>query len=537
MAAYFKPRNPVRAQRCHDSKIAAVTMGKKETHYTLGLTFLFLTVAAYTTSHHEMWRDEIQAWLLARDSASVFELFAHLKYEGHPGIWHLCLMPLTRITHSPVIMQVFHLLIATVTVYLFARYAPFNRFQKFLFCFGYFVLYEYAVLARNYALGVLLITVFCILFRERYRRFIWIGCVLLLLSHTSVHALILTIAIGFALCCEYLCRKRLFKPLAEELEAIGDKPSIWIGFALIGIGIITSVLQLNPPADTGFAVEWRFTYDSTALNNVIKLISRALLPIPEFSLNFWNKHQLETSAVFQAIQIPLCCLLILYSIRLLLKRPTALLIYLIATFGLLVFFYVKYYGSMRHHGFLFITFLMTAWIYRDCPEITFPFKSLSVLPQRLFSAFVTFIFFCQFIGGITAAILEVRYVFSYGKQVAEYIEAEDRQNMTLVGEVDYAASTIVGYLEKDEIYYIHGRRFGSFVRWDDVRMPGVDIPDAQVLEAANSLRTQTSQALLIIMNRSLAPELSEQHNLTFLTQFIGSIVGDEGYYLYLMPEP
>ena len=76
-------------------------MPKKETHYALGLAFFFLAVGAYTTSHHEMWRDEIQAWLLARDSASVFELFAHLKYEGHPGIWHLCLMPLTRITHSP----------------------------------------------------------------------------------------------------------------------------------------------------------------------------------------------------------------------------------------------------------------------------------------------------------------------------------------------------------------------------------------------------------------------------------------------------
>ena len=269
-------------------------MRKKETHYALGLAFLFLAVGAYTTSHHEMWRDEIQAWLLARDSASVFELFAHLKYEGHPGIWHLCLMPLTRITHSPVIMQVFHLLIATITVYLFVRYAPFNRFQKFLFCFGYFVLYEYAVLARNYALGLFLIIVFCILFSERYRRFIWVGCVLFLLSHTSVHALILTITIGFALCCEYLYRNWLSKPLAEEIQAIDDKKSIWIGFALIGIGIITAILQLNPPADTGFAVEWRFGYDPTELSNVIKLISRALLPIPEFSLNFWNKHQLET---------------------------------------------------------------------------------------------------------------------------------------------------------------------------------------------------------------------------------------------------
>ena len=84
-------------------------MHKKDKYYALGLAFLFLGVSAFTASHHEMWRDEIQAWLIARDSGSIFELFAHLKYEGHPGLWHLFLMPLTRITHSPVIMQVFHL--------------------------------------------------------------------------------------------------------------------------------------------------------------------------------------------------------------------------------------------------------------------------------------------------------------------------------------------------------------------------------------------------------------------------------------------
>ena len=512
-------------------------MCKRETHYALGLVLLFLAIGTYTISHHEMWRDEIQAWLLARDSASIFELFAHLKYEGHPGIWHLCLMPLTRITHSPVIMQVFHLLIATVTVYLFVRYAPFNRFQKFLFCFGYFVLYEYAILARNYALGLLLITIFCILFSERYRHFIAISCVLFLLSHTSVHALILTIAIGFALWCEYLYRDWLSKPFVEEIAAIGNKKSIWIGFSLISIGIITSTLQLNPPPDTGFALEWFFFYDSAFLSEVLKLISDALLPIPEFSLNFWNKHQLETYAVFQSIQIPLCCFLILCSILLLLKRPTALLIYLMATFGLLVFFYVKYYGSMRHHGFLFITFLMTAWVYRDSPEITTPFKSLSAFPQRLYSPFVTFIFICQFIGGITAVTLEKRYVFSYGKQVAEYVKTEDMQDMTMVGEIDYAASTIVGYLEKDEIYYVRGSRFGSFIRWDDVRLPDVDILDDKVLEEANILRKQTSKDILIILNRSLDPKLIVQHNLTLLAEFTGSIVNDEGFYLYLMPTP
>ena len=274
-------------------------MGKKDKHYALGLTFLFLAVGAFTASHHEMWRDEIQAWLLARDSTSVFNLFANLKYEGHPGLWHLCLMPLSRISHSPVMMQMFHLLITGITVYLFVRYAPFNWFQKLLFCFGYFVLYEYAIVARNYALGMLLITAFCVLFKERYKRFIWVGCVLFLLAHTSVHALIVAIAIGIALCCEYFFGGRFLKSLSQEVEAIEDKRPIWIGFALIGVGILTAVLQLNPPPDTGFAVAWNFNFETKRVNDIVKLISPCISSGHETRVRFLGFKPTHNLSVFR----------------------------------------------------------------------------------------------------------------------------------------------------------------------------------------------------------------------------------------------
>ena len=50
------------------------------------LTAVYALVLSFALFHHEMWCDEIQAWLLARDSANVFELFRNLKYEGHPSL-------------------------------------------------------------------------------------------------------------------------------------------------------------------------------------------------------------------------------------------------------------------------------------------------------------------------------------------------------------------------------------------------------------------------------------------------------------------
>ena len=517
-------------------------MGKRNKHYALGLTFLFLAVGAFTASHHEMWRDEIQAWLLARDSTSVFNLFANLKYEGHPGLWHLCLMPLSRITDSPVIMQMFHLLITGVTVYLFVRYSPFNWFQKLLFCFGYFVLYEYAIVARNYALGLLLITVFCVLFRERYKRFIWVGCVLFLLSHTSVHALIVAIAIGVVLCCEYVFGSRFLKPLNQEIEAIEDKRPIWIGFALIGIGIMTAVLQLNPPPDTGFAVGWNFNYETKRVNDIVKLISRAYLPITNPTSGFWGSNVLTTYAFFQTIQVPLCYFLMLFSVLLFLKRPTALLTYLISTFGLLAFFYVKYQGSIRHHGFLFLVFLMCCWIYRDSPVINLSRTDQqdgdSIVDRVLNvsgTVLVTLLLICHAIGGITAVRMEHRYIFSYGKLTAEYIKSQGMQDFAMVGDKDSAVSTVVGYLGKPrQIYYPRGSRLGSFVRWDNTR---ASVSKRRVIEEALKLRSQNTQDVLIILNHALSAKLREQHNLTFLTKFTGSTIKDEGFHLYLMPAP
>ena len=506
------------------------SFAKKELYYAIGVTTVFLLVCGYGAIHHEMWRDEIQAWLLARDSASVFELFANMKYEGHPALWHLCLMPLSRISASPIMMQIFHLLIAATTVFLFTRYAPFNRLHKFLFAFGYFALYEYAIVARNYAIGVMLITIFCVLYRERYKRFLWIGIILILLAHTSVHALIVTIAIGFALMCEYL-----YFYCCKEGTLTEDRRQIWIGFALIGFGIVTAVLQLNPPADTGFAVGWNFNFTVQRMNAITKIITQAMLPSPRATMGFWGSHQLNSYPFFQLIRLPLCYLIVLWCVLRFLKRPTALLTYLVATVGLLAFFYVKYGGSIRHHGFLFFTFVLASWIYYDCPEIKLPFNRITELAQWFFGPVFIIILVVHCFGGITAIRMDIEHIFSNGKRTAEYIKAQGMQDMLMVGHSDPSVSTVVGYLEKDQVYYPRGRRFGSFVRWDKARTHSVSNRD--VVKEAKTLSTQNSQDVLIIMSVTLNVSQIEEYELTLLEKFTGSTIGDEGFHLYLLKVP
>ena len=132
-----------------------------ETSFALLWMLPFTVLGASTTLHHEMWRDELQAWLIALESSSLRELLHHVAIERTPAAWHLVLMLLTRFTNRPEAMQVLHLAVACTTAYLCLRLAPFTRVQRVLLVFGYFFSYEYLAIARSYSLTTLCLLIAC----------------------------------------------------------------------------------------------------------------------------------------------------------------------------------------------------------------------------------------------------------------------------------------------------------------------------------------------------------------------------------------
>ncbi len=101
--------------------------------FALGLVQIF---------HHPLWQDEWQAWLVVRDSPSLFELFRNLRYEGHPALWYLVLYPLSRVTTQPWPCNCCTWPWPPPRS-MFSAVSPFTRLQKILFIFGYFPCFEY----------------------------------------------------------------------------------------------------------------------------------------------------------------------------------------------------------------------------------------------------------------------------------------------------------------------------------------------------------------------------------------------------------
>src|SRR5215510_31505 len=90
------------------------------------VTLLFFALTLWGILHHEMWRDELQAWLVARDSQSLLDLIHNVRYERSPALWQICLRLLTYFTINPIAMQLFHLGVATASIFFFVKYSPFT---------------------------------------------------------------------------------------------------------------------------------------------------------------------------------------------------------------------------------------------------------------------------------------------------------------------------------------------------------------------------------------------------------------------------
>ncbi|MBK7704092.1 MAG: hypothetical protein IPI34_15015 [bacterium] len=117
---------------------------------------LYSVLVSYSAAHHEPWRDEAQAWLIVRD-LPLPAVFQQMVYEGTPALWHMILLPFAKQGAPYAAEAAVHILLAIAAVALLLRRGPFPLWFKALFVFSYYMSYEYAVIARNYNLTVLLL--------------------------------------------------------------------------------------------------------------------------------------------------------------------------------------------------------------------------------------------------------------------------------------------------------------------------------------------------------------------------------------------
>ncbi len=492
--------------------------------FALSITLIFMVISMWLIQNHEMWRDELQTWLLARDSPSIIELFANLKYEAHPGLWHILLYPISRLFKSPEIMQFIHVLIATFSVYFLVTYSPFTKSQKSLIPFGYFFIYEYSQISRNYALGILIAFIICTLYPFRNKQQISIAICIFLLCHTSIFGLIIAISLSSALFVD----SHLFNTPNIDTDL---KRRTALSYIIIFFGIISSIIQIIPPIDHGFVTKWHFNLDIQRIAVVIDAILGAYLPVPNFQQDFWNSRLIYNSSGYVILfSLGFILLFLFLNLRPLLCRPAAFCFFSSAFLGTCVFFYIKYGGFIRHHGFLFISLIIALWIARHSkarPYSTLP-KRLEIKSTHFVRRTFNIFLIIHLLSGVEAAFLDYKHPFSGSKEAAQYIISQKLEGLLIIA-FSHHSKSVAGYLTNKEIYYLNSRRFETFTRWDKQLIYPTD--ELSLYETTRKIASTGQSGLFILDYPLLRPEKSG-FTIKKIYETSKTIRQDEQYFIY-----
>lgn len=484
------------------------------------LTATFCLAGLAVLLHHELSLDELQAWVIARESATLGELHFNLRYGGHPSLWPLALYLLAGFTADPLAMQLLHLGIATAAIYVLARWAPFPTWQKALLTFGYFPFYEYAVISRNYALGMLFTFAACAALVAGPQRYLIFAGLLFLLTQTSVYGVILAGALAAAWAMTWMPREHNGDP--------GGVGRLLIVALFLALGAAVAALQMMPPADGGYAAGWRTQFELEPALHTVKRIWKGLVPVPELKDAFWNSNILDS--VWKG-QVLLALALYAGVTLVLAHRPVALLFWLLASGGLLLFAYTKHSGAVRHDGILFVALTVAFWLATWARGSRSPRlgnrinRALDVAARqrpRLFAALLI----VHLGAGFYAAAKDYALPFSRSRDTARYIAESVSADIPIVGYPDYTAAVVAAWLGRPFFFPSSGRS-GTRVIYDNRRG---HLDQATLLARVADLKARTRTDILLVLSYPLT---SAPPDIELLRSYTGAILARESYYLYL----
>ena len=150
---------------------------------------LYIIAILIFISFHEPWRDEGQAWLLARD-LNWLDLFLQTGAEGHPFLWSFILKPFTSLSFETTLFTI-NVLIVFLAIYLLLFKSDFGSLFSLVILFTPMIAYEYPVVARHYGLTFLLFIGMTIAYKKRFEKpMIYVFIVFLFTNSTVMGSII-----------------------------------------------------------------------------------------------------------------------------------------------------------------------------------------------------------------------------------------------------------------------------------------------------------------------------------------------------------
>lgn len=462
------------------------------------LTWAFATLwIGLNVGVHALWLDEAHAWCLVRDSVSLTDFAANMANEGHPWLWHAMLFPLAHLGAPAWSMQVLHAVIASATCALIVYRAPFPYIVRLLLVCGYFLVFEYAALSRNYAIGVLLLLLAADLV-HRGRKGVGYTVVLVLLAQTHLWAA--SVVAVWAL-------------LAAAFP--GDRPPVGRTI-LVLLSCSIAFLAILPQDQVAYAPDASRLMESAPWEALGRQLTKVFVPIPDGqALQPWNTSLLTRNEGPVANWTGYLIWLVLVLILPLSARGR--IRFVAGSLAVMAFPLLAPFEAIRYAGPVLLLAVAVCW--------SDPGKAWLHLP-RLAPATILTLLLVQVVAVVRISWMCIERPFSMASQVSLAIEAGPDLPVVVAG-YDAGAS-LSAYLGRP-VHFPERGAFGSFCIW----YPRPFDPTGEQIGQAVLTHADTG-CFLVTDPGETPPTLPEGLHPTHVGTFAGGMLAGEDHAVFLL---
>jgi hypothetical protein len=450
----------------------------RRTIVSVAILGIWLSIVIFTATRHELGRDEVRAFSLARAATSPLDLYGLTKYEGHPVLWYLILYVGRLIVHTPVVLPIISIVIAFAAVTTFVFLSPFPFWIRYLFIFSALPFYEYSVIPRNYGISMLLLFVGAVLYRKRAKHPLSLAFVLALLANTNVHSAIFAGLIAGLWAWDTAVERRTAPPQRKDLF-------LYLPFIIVFAGLLLCVVFAMPKENT---IVTSIRHSVTSRDVARSLLDAVLRPGQTFS------------QIMPAMIPGLVASIVLFLAAFgLLCRPSLLLAALGGQIALGLLFRVVYPGAYRHQGLFLIFLVFLYWLLieslNDRTMIRVKRLSFSI---GLYVALVALI-----AGNVVRAESVIRTDFNremsaspaFGEFLKKSVTYHDA---VIVPEPDYLLESLP-YYTRNRIYFAREHRVGTTVSFTTEARYRLSL--GELLSVARDMKA-SGQPVLIVLGHS-----------------------------------
>lgn len=454
----------------------------------LAVVFLgYLIFNGVLLARHEPWRDEANVWLMAKELTPV-QLFAEIRYQGHPCLWYLLVMPFAKLGCPFKTIGVISFLIMAVAAGLFLFQAPLSKLVKAAALFSPIFTYYYAVIARNYCLIALLLILLAVCYPRRNEKCVLYGLLLGLLVQSDMIALMAAGMISLMWLLEALwrcCKEKEISPFFHILKGI------WIPLASL------------------FLLAAQFFHVSDSPVFQIKSYGLRELVTEVRNCSYWILERLSgrnQSFCLLLFILFMGCMLIA-SIRL--KNFQATCVMITAYLFEAVFSVVIYQLHIWHFIALCFVLIWMIWVmYQQREEKKIAVKVTKTAFGGL-QVLLLVLSVCMFMRWNsqeeTSSLENALYgTYSDGIHTAAYINENIEPEELILSVNVPLASTVLAYLPEYKFYFVGNGKVESYANWSEeqeqeisfeqlLMWVKINFPDKKkfyILDSANSHLTE-----------------------------------------------